>query len=56
MDQQVQVQDDELLDYSDRDADCRQSTTEEGIGSSNSGCNGQRARGISSQSYSLFDR
>ena len=44
MDQQVQVQDDELLDYSDRDADCRQSTTEEGIGSSNSGCNGQRAR------------
>jgi len=43
MDQQVQVQDDEA-DYSDRDADCRQSTTEEGIGSSNSGCNGQRAR------------
>ena len=44
MDQQVQVQDDELLDYSDRDADCRQSTPEEGIGSSNNGCNGRRAR------------
>ena len=43
MDQQVQVQDDEA-DYSDRDADCRQSTTEEGIGSSNSGCKGRRAR------------
>ena len=45
MDQQVQAQDDDLLeDISDRDADCRQSTTEEGIGNSNSGCNGQRAR------------
>ena len=47
MDQQVQVQDDNLLaDFSDRDADCRQSTTEEGIvgSSSNSGCNGRRAR------------
>ena len=47
MDQQVQVQDDDLLaDFSDRDADCRQSTTEEGIvgSASNNGCNGQRAR------------
>ena len=44
MDQQVQVQDDELVDYSDRDADRRQSTIEEGIGSSNNGCNGRRAR------------
>ena len=43
MDQQVQQDDDLLEDISDRDTDCRQST-EEGIGSSNSGCNGRRAR------------
>ena len=41
---QVQQDDDLLEDISDRGTDCRKSTTEEGVGSSNSGCNGRRAR------------